>query len=81
MTREAIKFFEDLISETERVLANRPEKLREVETVLPYYRMAIKALKLTTVKECSTCSDKGYCAIFDNFNIDYCSDYRGGIND
>lgn len=40
--------------------------------------MAIEALKLTSVKECSTCSDKGCCAIFDNFNIDYCSDYRGG---
>lgn len=40
--------------------------------------MAIEALKLTLVKECSTCSDKGCCAIFDNFNIDYCSDYRGG---
>ena len=43
--------------------------------------MAIEALKLTAVKECSTCSDKGCCAIFDNFNIDYCSDYRGGVND
>lgn len=45
MTREAIKFFENLISETERVLADRPEMLREVETVLPYYRMAIEALE------------------------------------
>lgn len=44
MTREAIKFFENLISETERVLADRPEMLREVETVLPYYRSAIEAL-------------------------------------
>ena len=45
MTKETIKFFEHLISETERVLADRPEKLREVETVLPYYRMAIEALQ------------------------------------
>lgn len=44
MTKEAIKFFENLISETERVLVDRPEMLREVETVLPYYRMAIEAL-------------------------------------
>ena len=45
MTREAIKFFKNLISETERVLKDRPEMLREVETVLPYYRMAIEALE------------------------------------
>lgn len=51
------------------------------EPVISYAKLAIEALKLTSVKECSTCLDKGCCAIFDNFNIDYCSDYRGGIND
>lgn len=45
MTREAIDFFKKIISETERVLKDRPEMLREVETVLPYYRMAIEALQ------------------------------------
>ena len=44
-------------------------------------KLAIEALELTSVKECSTCLDKGCCAIFDNFNINYCSDYRGKKND
>ena len=29
-----------------------------------------------TDKDCSKCLDRGKCAIYDNFNIDYCSDWR-----
>lgn len=67
MEQKAIKFFKDLISETERVLADRPEKLREYETVLSYYHTAIKALQerpkgrweqfmiFEHIKRCSEC--------------------------
>ena len=37
---------------------------------------AIYALEKTSDKNCSKCIDKGKCAIHDNFNIDYCSDWR-----
>ena len=37
---------------------------------------AISALEKTSDKNCSMCIDKGKCAIHDNFNIDYCSDWR-----
>ena len=40
------------------------------------YGMAIEALRQTADKDCSQCKDKGRCAIHDNFNIDYCSDWR-----
>ena len=47
MTREekAKQFFEDLISETNRVLADRPDKLHEVKCVITYYEAAIEALQ------------------------------------
>lgn len=31
-------------------------------------------------RNCQTCANKGKCAIFDNFNIDYCSDWEKGGN-
>ena len=38
----------------------------------------IEQLKSRT---CQSCVNKGKCAIFDNFNIDYCSDWeKGGSN-
>lgn len=47
MTREekAKRFFEDLISETNRVLADRPDKLHELKGVISYYETAIEALE------------------------------------
>ena len=39
-------------------------------------RMAIEALEKTSDKDCSRCKDKNCCSIHDNFNIDYCSDWR-----
>lgn len=38
--------------------------------------VAISALEKTSDKKCLMCIDKGKCAIYDNFNIDYCSDWR-----
>ena len=35
----------------------------------------IEQLKSRT---CQSCVNKGKCAIFDNFNIDYCSDWEKG---
>ena len=29
-------------------------------------------------RTCQSCANKGKCAIFDNFNIDYCSDWKKG---
>lgn len=40
------------------------------------YKFAIAALEKTADKDCSQCLDRGKCAIHDNFNIDYCSDWR-----
>jgi len=40
------------------------------------YDLAISALEKTSDKNCSRCIDKGKCVIHDNFNIDYCSDWR-----
>lgn len=37
---------------------------------------AIKSLEKTSDKNCSKCIDKGRCAIYDNFYINYCSDWR-----
>ena len=37
---------------------------------------ALESLEKTADKECSRCIDRGRCAIYDNFNIDYCSDWR-----
>ena len=37
----------------------------------------IEQLKSRT---CQSCVNKGKCAIFDNFNIDYCSDWEKGGN-
>lgn len=37
--------------------------------------MAIEALNKTSDKLCSRCQHINICAIFDNFNIDYCSDW------
>ena len=39
------------------------------------FDMAIQALEKTSDKNCSRCINKGKCAIHDNFNIDYCSDW------
>lgn len=36
----------------------------------------ISTLEITSDKNCSRCIDKDKCAIHDNFNIDYCSDWR-----
>ena len=30
----------------------------------------------TADQDCSQCRERGKCAIHDNFNIDYCSDWR-----
>ena len=38
-------------------------------------KLAISTLEKTSDKNCSMCIDKGKCAIHDNFNIDYCSDW------
>lgn len=38
--------------------------------------IAIKSLQQTADKNCSQCLERGKCAIYDNFNIDYCSDWR-----
>jgi hypothetical protein len=84
MTREEIKQVKMTNQEAIEILRDTPIDLRspredDIHTLYAKAQMmAIEALKLTSVKECSTCSDKGCCAIFDNFNIDYCSDYRGG---
>ena len=40
------------------------------------FTLAIPALEKTSDKECSKCIERGKCAIYDNFNIDYCSDWR-----
>lgn len=37
--------------------------------------LAIDSLEKTADKDCSRCRDRGKCAIYDNFNIDYCSDW------
>ena len=45
----------------------------------PYaLELAISALEKTSDKNCSKCVNKSKCAIHDNFNIDYCSDWRMG---
>lgn len=36
----------------------------------------VRLSNLPKNKECSRCIHKGRCAIHDNFNIDYCSDWR-----
>ena len=38
--------------------------------------IGVEALRQTADKDCSQCKDKDRCAIHDNFNIDYCSDWR-----
>lgn len=76
--KEAIKEIEQLINKgivLKTTTVNIPRKSVEA------FETAIKSLKLTSVKECETCLDKGCCAIYDNFNIDFCSDYRGDKND
>ena len=59
MTREekAKQFFEDLISETNRVLADRPDKLHEVKCVITYYEAAIEALQERPKGRCRFCKD------------------------
>ena len=37
--------------------------------------MGIEALIKTSDKDCSRCRERNRCAIYDNFNIDYCSDW------
>lgn len=46
------------------------------KAMLEARKLAAKMLEHTTDKDCSQCLDKGHCAIHDNFNIDYCSDWR-----
>lgn len=31
---------------------------------------------MLAAKDCGNCVNKGKCAIYDNFNIDFCSDWR-----
>lgn len=31
---------------------------------------------MLSVKECGNCMNKGKCSIYDNYNIDFCSDWR-----
>jgi hypothetical protein len=38
-------------------------------------RLAKEALKKQSDTDCSRCRDRDKCAIHDNFNIDYCSDW------
>ena len=38
--------------------------------------LAISALEKLSDKNCSRCVDRNRCAIHDNFNIDYCSDWE-----
>ena len=68
MTREegAIEYFIYCLTE----LKMDTDAIREA------YEMAIEALQQTGDKECSRCINRGKCAIYDNFNIDYCSDWR-----
>lgn len=37
--------------------------------------LAIDALEKQSDKNCSRCADRNRCAIYKNFNIDYCSDW------
>lgn len=39
-------------------------------------KIAIESLEKTSDEGCSRCIYRGKCTIFDNFNIDYCSDWR-----
>lgn len=53
--------------------------LEKVEWNYPMddYSVAIKkVINKLSDKNCSKCINKDKCAIFDNFNIDYCSDWR-----
>ena len=39
-----------------------------------------RLLRSEKTLNCSNCADRNKCAIHDNFNIQYCSDYRPGIS-
>lgn len=47
----------------------------EFADVLEAEKVAISALEKQSDKNCSKCINKDKCAIHDNFNIDYCSDW------
>ena len=65
---------EEAIERLESWLKNLPKEIDY--TVKETYEMAIKALRQTADNDCSQCRERGRCAIHDNFNIDYCSDWR-----
>lgn len=45
------------------------------QKIVDYYDVVIEALEKTSDKLCARCTHKNKCAIFDNFNVDYCSDW------
>lgn len=46
------------------------------QRIVEYYDIVIEAIDKTTDELCARCAYKNKCAIFDNFNINYCSDWR-----
>lgn len=38
--------------------------------------ITLERIALLVEKECEHCADRSKCAIYDNFNIDFCSDWR-----
>ena len=81
-SEEAIKQFEERL------------KIKDYKEQIPEYYSAMELIisaleennKLKAENEriksrnCQSCVNKEKCAIFDNFNIDYCSDWEKGGN-
>ena len=68
--KEAIEQLKELRMWMAREFGVEPNEL-DRESI----HMAIEALEKTADKECSRCQHRNRCSIFDNFNIDYCSDW------
>ena len=63
---------EKAIEDFKAIKASFPRAHAEAEKTMD---LAISALEKQSDKNCSRCVNKNQCAIHDNFNIDYCSDW------
>src|SRR5574344_693424 len=80
-------FITNALKENTKLKAEIEQLKSEFETYYKLYLASIDARQILTEcverlksRNCQTCANKGKCAIFDNFNIDYCSDWEKGGN-